>query len=518
MLGVQVPPEEPLSSSRQAPQRWISPGGLVSFGRLRIESAAADGCALKSAAEAKALPQGLHLNRSEEQEMVRSASSKPWRLLVVTLAMSLSAWQTMAEGSRRFPNIVLITIDTLRLDRLSVYGYERQTSPNIDALLARGSRFDQARVPEPLTSPSICSMLTSLYPHQHGSSRNALRLRSGLTSVTTPLRRRGYRSAAFVGNWTLRDELTGLAEHFDHYQEIFSRKRWLVIRGEADAEDITRETLEWVGEHTAKEQKFPFLVWAHYVEPHAPYRLHKAHLKDLGLKGKELSSSDRYDTEIAFVDRAVGDLLAGLAKVSPANDTLVIFLSDHGESLGEHSYWGHGRNLFEETLHVPMGIAWQGKIESQVLSAPASSLDLAPTILGLLGLAVPESFEGYDWSAVLLGKGQAPEDRITYFQAHRGAALGDGRHARRRGLLEVGLLHLGRKETLRAKGGDPHIVDLAKDPKERRNLAESGQEPSPELVEWLRAVREGLEKADELPAPVIDDEDREKLKALGYID
>jgi arylsulfatase A-like enzyme len=361
-------------------------------------------------------------------------------------------------------------------------------------------------------------MLTSLHPHQHGSSRNALRLRSGLTSLTTPLRRRGYRSAAFVGNWTLRDEITGLAEHFDHFQEIFTRKRWLVIRGEADAADITRETLKWVGEHTAKEQKFPFLVWAHYVEPHAPYRLHKAHLKDLGLRGKELSSSDRYDTEIAFVDQAVGDLLAGLAKVSPVNDTLVVFLSDHGESLGEHGYWGHGRNLYEETLHVPMGIAWQGKIEAQVVSAPASSLDLAPTILSLLGLGVPESFEGYDWSMVLQSKSQAPEGRITYHQAHRGAALGDGGNARRRGLLEVGLLHLGRKETLRLKGDTLRIVDLLKDSKERRNLAESEQEASSELAEWLKVVREGLESADELPAPVINNEDREKLKALGYID
>ncbi len=421
-------------------------------------------------------------------------------------------------GSRRFPNVVLVTVDTLRTDRLSVYGYSRPTSPNIDALLRAGARFEQARVPEPLTAPSMCSMVTSLHPHEHGSSRNALRLKPGLISLTTPLHRRGYRTAAFVGNWTLRDEISGLAEHFGHYEEIFTRKRWFLIKGEADADDITSQTLEWVRKHQENPQKFPFLVWAHYVEPHAPYRFHKEHAEDLGINGTETSPSDRYDTEIAFVDRSIGELLDGLSEHSRAEDTLVIFLSDHGESLGEHGYWGHGRNLYEETLHVPMGITWAGRLPSQTVSAPASSLDLAPTILGLLGLPVPESFRGVDWSQVLLGESDPVMSRTTYHQAHRGAALGDGENARRRGLLEVGLLSRGRKETLRLKGETHRLVDLTTDPKEKRNLLEPDQEITPELAVWLADVRAGLKAADTLPAPKVSAEDREKLEALGYID
>ncbi|HYG64404.1 MAG TPA: sulfatase-like hydrolase/transferase, partial [Thermoanaerobaculia bacterium] len=112
-------------------------------------------------------------------------------------------------ASQRFPNVLIVTVDTLRADRLSSYGYRRPTSPAIDKLLASGARFTQARTVEPLTNPALCSMFTSTYPHENGATRNGLRMRRGLPSAAATLGKRGYRTAAFVGNWTLRDEISG---------------------------------------------------------------------------------------------------------------------------------------------------------------------------------------------------------------------------------------------------------------------------------------------------------------------
>ncbi len=419
-------------------------------------------------------------------------------------------------GLTKHPDIVIITVDTLRFDRVSVYGYKRPTTPNIDALLEGGVRFTQARVPEPLTAPSMTSMVTSLHPHEHGATRNALRMRPGLASFVSILRHHGYETAAFIGNWTLKDELSGLAEHFESYNEVFDRKRWFGLWfAEATAEDLTTKSLAWIGKHLESSRR-PFLVWVHYVEPHAPYRFQKEFAPRLGITSGQTTRMDRYDTEVAFVDDSIGELLAGIEGTS--RPALIHFASDHGESLGEHDYWGHGRHLYDATVHIPMGFAWRGEIEPRVIDAPASLLDLGPTTLGLLGLPVPDLFRGYDWAPVLTGETPAPDARITHHQAHKGAVQGDGgTNARRQGLLEVGRIADHRKEILRVKSGKFRIYDLSKDVRERTNLAGDG-EPSAELSEWLQQVREGLAASDALPPPSLDPESIERLRALGYID
>src|SRR5262245_44714346 len=128
-------------------------------------------------------------------------------LLGVAFLVFLAARPARAEGQQRLPNVLVVSVDTLRADRLSAYGYRRPTSPAIDRLLAAGVRFDQAHTVEPLTNPSLCSLWTSLYPHQHGATRNGLRLRPGLASLSGTLRRRGYRTAAMVGSWPLRHRI-----------------------------------------------------------------------------------------------------------------------------------------------------------------------------------------------------------------------------------------------------------------------------------------------------------------------
>ena len=349
-------------------------------------------------------------------------------LLVACLASMPSGGEAATTPDpathKQRPNVLMLSIDTLRADRVSAYGYERNTTPNMDRWIQGGIQFDTARTVEPLTSPALCSMLTSRHPHQHGSTRNGLRMRPGLDSLPRVLHAAGYRTTAFVGNWTLRDKLSGLGEHFEDYQEVLTRKRWFgLVRSEADASDITERTIGVLESHVETDQQRPFFVWSHYVEPHAPYKLHKRFLPQLGIAaGDKIRDPDRYDTEVAFVDESIGQVLASLSRLGLEENTIVVLVSDHGESFGEHGYWGHGRNLFEQGLRIPMSITWPGHIRPIRIDAPALNLDLAPTLLGLLNLNAPPVFRGFDWTPVLDGA-VADTDRITRYEAHRGAVI-----------------------------------------------------------------------------------------------
>jgi len=214
----------------------------------------------------------------------------------------------------------------------------------------------------------------------------------------------------------------------------------------------------------------------------------------------------------------VGRLLAELAAQGLTRQTLVVFAADHGESLGEHGYWGHGRNLYEETLHIPMALSWPGTLAPRTLAAPALNLDVAPTVLGLLGVHAPAGLRGVDWTSVLL-HGAAPDmARITFHQAHKGAVVSkhESEMARRSGLLEVGLMAPGGKEVFR--------IDLQRralyDALERGSLVPAASAPSAQLLGWMKNVYAGLSAFDAHPpaATALDKETVEALKSLGYVE
>jgi arylsulfatase A-like enzyme len=444
-------------------------------------------------------------------------------LLSATLLAALFASPAVhaAEAHRSPPNVLVVSIDTLRADHLSGYGYPRPTSPAIDRLLAAGARFDEARTVEPLTSPAAASMLTSLHPHEHGSTRNGVSLRRGLPSLPKELDRSGYQTAAFIANWTLKNTMSGLGEHFQGFQEVLTRKRWLgLVAGEATAEDVNEAAVAWLDEHAGRRR--PFFVWVHYVEPHAPYEFQGEVAARLGLRDRsETGRIDRYDTEVAFVDHYVGELVRRIEDdPALAGNTLVVVTADHGESLGEHGYWGHGRRLFEPGLHIPLVFYWPGRLEPRRLTAPASILDVAPTILGLLGHDVPPTFRGFDWAPVLTAGAEPPSGRTFGFQAHKGAVVDGDETARSRskGLIAVGLLRDGEKEILHMGRRVHQLFDLDRDADERKNLRRGHSQPSAELQLWRQEVEEGLMRADDEPLPHLDDEAVEKLKALGYLD
>lgn len=420
------------------------------------------------------------------------------------------------------PDILLISVDTLRADRLSIHGYARETSPRLDRLMAAGAIFEQARTVEPLTAPALISMLTSLPPHRHGASRNGLRMRSGLPSLPKALAEAGYDTAAVLGNWTLRDQLTDLGEHFAHYDLVLNRRRWFgLVRGEATAEDLNRRTLEYLeNRKVGGKGRKPLFLWVHYVEPHAPYRLWREDGDDIGLPANNLTKSDRYDSEIRFVDRQIGELLADLEEGRYLRDPIIVFTSDHGENLGEHDYWGHGRYLYEQGLHIPMSITWQGHVNPMRISAPALNTDLAPTLLRLAGLPAQDRFTGLDWAPVLAGKGMQPLDRVTTYQAHKGAVISNHKSemARQSGLLEVGRIRNGEKEVFRIGSNRRRLFNLLEDPAETRDLSPRGADPSDNLVQWMEAVYANLKAFGDLPPEVLDEESIEELRSLGYVD
>jgi arylsulfatase A-like enzyme len=441
--------------------------------------------------------------------------------MVAVIALSLAGpHPDAAPSSPSPPNVIIISIDTLRADRVSAYGYERSTTPHLDRLIDAGIRFDKARTIEPLTGPALVSMLTAQHPHDHGASRNGLRMRTGLASLPKALQAKGYETAAFVGNWTLRDKLCGLAEHFETYDEVLTRKRWWgLVRREADARDITDGAIEWMRGRSGSSGQAPFMVWAHYVEPHAPYRAHREYFDQLGLTGK-LTPSDRYDTEIAFVDASIGRLLEFVDRSGSMDDTLIVFLSDHGESLGEHGYWGHGRHLYEPTLHIPLSITWSGRLSPRTIEAPALIIDVAPTVLGLVGGDQPSAFEGFDWAGVVLGDDPLPMQRLTRYQAHRGAVISkhDSDLARQSGLLEVGIIQNERKEILHVGKNRRELYDLTADPGETRDLETDEQSTSETLLTWMSTVEEGLATGEDTPPAPLDDETVRALRSLGYVD
>jgi arylsulfatase A-like enzyme len=438
---------------------------------------------------------------------------------VALLGLLIGSAATTPAADR--PSVVLVTVDTLRADRMSSYGYARPTSPRIDELLSAGARFATARTIEPLTNPALCSMLTGVPPEVHGATRNGIRIREGLASLPKTLADNGWRTAAFVSNWTLKDNVSRLGEHFEEYVGVFTRKRWYgLINSEATGEDVTDEAIDWVRDHVERNPDRPFLLWVHYVEPHAPYRFQKDFADRLGIEGRDPSRSDRYDTEIAEVDHQIGRFLDVLDDAIDDGSRIVVFAADHGESLGEHDFWGHGRNLHEPGLAIPMGITWRGRIPETVVDAPALILDIAPTVLDLLGFDIPDGVAGVSWAGALTAGEPQPADRGICYQAHKGAVHGahDSDRARSKGLISVGFVANERKEILRVKSNTHMIFDLDQDPLELENLAAVDTAPSEELLHCVGAVSEGLGALDRIATRKLSSEDVERLKALGYLE
>jgi arylsulfatase A-like enzyme/tetratricopeptide (TPR) repeat protein len=389
--------------------------------------------------------------------------------------------------------VVLVTIDTLRADRVGSYGGDPEATPRLDALGLRGTRFETAISPVPLTLPSHTTILSGRDPLAHGVHANSVyRVPADLPTLAGALRAQGLATAAFLGAVVL-DRRFGLARDFDRYDdqmEMDSSSRGVVTMAERRGDRVVESALAWL--EGAPER---FFLWVHLYDPHADYRAPEPFASRF--RGRP------YLGEIAFADAQVGRLLDALAaRFGPAG-TLVAVTSDHGESLGEHGEVTHSYTLHDATQRVPLWLAGPGVPAGRVVRELVRLEDLAPTLLALAG--APPLAGATGASLVPLLEGAPAEPRAAYQETLAGR-------------LDYGWSPLFGVRTARhryVRAPRPELYDLEADPGELRNLADAEPARRGELEALLERVQGG--RVPGRPNFVPDGDARGHLEALGYV-
>lgn len=396
-------------------------------------------------------------------------------------------------------NVLLIGVDTLRPDHLGCYGYKRPTSPNIDQLAGSGVLFEHVVSQCPWTLPSFATVLTSLYPSQHGAGIYMARMRTSFPTLAEILSARGYVTGAIINVSVLRPEF-GVDRGFDYYDATEPGTKRVAL-------EVTEDALRWIGENKDR----PFFMFVHYFDPHLSYAPPAPYdtLFDTDYRGRIGNSFDQeayevlapvlfneddpqaeadwnhikalYDGEIAYTDEAVGTLLEGLADMALARNTLIVFLSDHGEEFIEHKGYGHGHTLYQEVINVPMIFSLPGVLPEGVRAARQVRLvDVAPSVLDVLGIETDAAFEGVSLKPLLTGEGSVGKRQASLFPPE--AAFSEGL---RRGGERKGVTAYPWKFVYHVPTGSEMLFNLYEDPAETQNVANRGYEASSLLEEML---------------------------------
>ncbi len=346
-------------------------------------------------------------------------------ILLVFFSFSIILYSFYSDSPvERRPNIILIHVDALRPDHLGFNGYPRNTSPNIDALARESIVFTNAYCVWPHTSPSVASMMTSLYPSDTEVYGGISPLKKGVDTLPGILRDMDYRTVGFVSNANL-DKTFNFDQGFEEYHEVWrkradgSRDRWIGY----DAKTVTNDILFWLNWFDSE----PFFLWAFYIDPHGPYTpptpydtmfendilynqtVDKLRPKDI--RRFELYNStslnlylQRYDGEIRYTDYWIGELLTKLKEKGYYDNSIIILTSDHGEAIGEDGrYMQHGKSIHEPQVRVPLLIRIPGE-RRQTIRNPVSQIDLTPTILDLAGINTPPNLAGKSLTPLLDGE------------------------------------------------------------------------------------------------------------------
>lgn len=361
------------------------------------------------------------------------------------------------------PNLLLITIDTLRADRLGAYGRRDARTPNLDALAAKSVLFEQAICAAPLTLPSHASLLTGRYPYHHGVHDNSGCVPEKETTLAEILKGHGYHTYAAIGGFPL-DHRFGLNQGFDVYNDEFPHRpnRPLDFGSERTADAVVTAASQF-------KLTAPYFLWVHFYDPHAPYR------------------NGGYDGEIAFVDAQVGRLM----NLLPLQNTIIAVAGDHGESLGEHSEWTHRIFVYDSTMRVPFFISAPGLAPARV-KAQARLIDFVPTVLPLMKIAADISWDG----AALPANAGRPAVLESLFPE-----------------LQLGwspLIGVRTDEWKYIEAPRAELYDLRNDPGEARNLVTKRQD----IVKKLKAL---LPAASASAPSSVDPEMAERLASLGYV-
>lgn len=453
--------------------------------------------------------------------------------LALMVLAACSGSDATAPNPDTRPDILLITVDTLRADHLGIYGYSRRTSPNLDRWFADAAVFGRAYATQTYTPPSVASILTGRYPQDH-RVRAFFQLMPRDTELIADLLPAGYLTAAFVSNAALTDEAMGIASRFDRYDDFVDEREPHRPVYERNARRTTDAVLSWLA--TDFDPERPSFVWVHYIDPHGPYQppvdwtpsfTHDGHVPVDSERipewmiepsvGDALDYVDRYDEEIAYLDVQIGRLLDGYAEAVRPDSSYVLFTADHGETMIERETWfSHGYNVYEELVHVPLIIRGPG-FEPGVRTRPVSGIDLVPTVLAVAGAPTPEDLPGRD----LRRYEDIPADRILFAEASFDGV--QWRAAISRQAKFVAEVTSGTRDVV-----GTYRYDLAADPGERsplevstqdgplrRLLALIAEDPDPggSPISPKMGVRVEGPKID----PRADSRALEALRALGYI-
>lgn len=444
----------------------------------------------------------------------------------------------------RSPNVVLIVVDTLRADHMSTYGYSRPTTPNLDRLAAESLVFERAFTVMSHTLPAHVSLVTGVHPGTHGVLSNGWTYSGPYPTLAERLRAHGYTTAGFVSAFPLA-RATGFDRGFDLYGSS-EHPGGFTPDVKIDGEVTTARARRWL----RRQGERPFFLFVHYFDTHLPYtpdpegsplvpdEALRAHMREIGIsdlavldvrhlpiffQGRELTLTGAlnvYDNEIYRVDRLIEQLRAELARLGLLDDTLLILTSDHGEGLGQHRYFSHGLYLYEKQLHIPLIVrpprrmAWgPARIDATV-----SLLDVVPTVLEVAGIPADGPLQGRSLTRVL-----APDElEPRYIVAQRRFFPKSTVDKRGTRFASATTLHALRGDSplkyLRNGEGVEELYDLDADPRELHNLAS-------ERPEAIALIRDQLDRMIAIRSSGraivdqgIDEETREALRALGYVD
>lgn len=405
-------------------------------------------------------------------------------------------WQTSAPAL----NLLMITLDTTRADRLGAWGGPVGLTPILDDLAKRGIVFERAYAPVPITLPSHASLMTGLYPPEHGLRVNngVNRLGADIPVLAELLGRHGYRTGAFVGAFVL-DSQFGLDRGFEHYDDEMSSDH---VAADGDAhghrmragQDVVSASLAWL---TGRRREH-FFCWVHLFDPHTPYSPREE------LFGEKYRDRP-YDAGVACVDRQVGRLLDFLKRHGLEQRTVVVVAGDHGESLGEHGERTHGYTLYDATMQVPLLIRLPGNDPpARRVAVPVSLVDVFPTLLELLKIDAPSGCSGRTLVPAVRGE-----------QLDSAACYAETNHPfEEAGAAPLRCLLTDRWKYIRSPRRE--LYDLSNDPRELRNVAEFRSAEVDELEAVLQEQEARFVQRD-APTIVLSPPDRRKLASLGYL-
>ena len=404
------------------------------------------------------------------------------------------------------PNVVLITLDTTRADRMGFLGSDRGLTPNLDGLARQATTFSRAYSQVPLTTPSHAAILTGTYPQFNHVNYMGDPLDKNLPLLPEILHRHGYRTAAFVGALVLDPKklAPGFERGFDIYNAGFHRRRpgednyhSLERRGE----EVVSRALAWLNKRPAG----PFFLWVHLYDPHDPYSPPEPY--------KTRYQANPYDGEIAYTDAVIARLLAGLKARALFDSALIAVMADHGEAFGEHGENHHGIFLYDETIHVPLLIKAPRQHFARDSASPVALVDVAPTILQALKLPVPAAMQGRSLLVFMkpgqtesAGQHDSPAEQPVYSESGYGH-------------LSFGWSKLRAWRTgkyLYIEAPDAELYDQSVDPSATHNLASDSRAVvgtvAAQVAEFVRKTKGEREQETKLNF-----EQAENLHALGYM-